>query len=140
MNLLYFFGITILSVFLFEHIGRVNNFLYRPTYAIDSLYEICKTLFTKLGIIFAQLSSWLYQLKEILYLQLEELFITSQELFTSLLSLLITPFYFTKGYLDTVMTYLADGYLIYFGSMVLIIIVALLVINRQKIRIYFTNK
>lgn len=138
--MLYLFGLIGIIVFLFEHIGRINDFLFRPTYFINELYEMCKTLFTKFGVIFAQMSSWLYQLKEILYLKLEELAVTFFQLCKSIFELLITPLYFCKGYLDTVKTYLTDGYLIYIGSFFLFLLIVKLITNRHKIRNYFARK
>lgn len=139
--MLLFAGLFGLVIFLWEHIGKVKDITFRPTYFINELTAILVKIATKLGVLFAQISSWLYEIKEILNLRLKELALTFFELFDSILKLFIKPtINFFEGYYETAKEYLSDNYLIYIGSFLLIMLLIVLVTNRSKIRAYFNKK
>ena len=90
MILIYSFS----SLIIWQHIARVYNLKYRPSYFLERGADLCIYFWTKLGELFARLSSYIH------YLRLEELAISTRELIEPLWNSLTSFVYFLKGYMN----------------------------------------
>ena len=100
-------------LFLIEHICRVNDFCLRPTYLLDIMTDILRSIFTTVGTIFAQISSF------IRWLHCKEMLDTLFDILTSIWNFTTSPFYLLKGYIEKACSYGFGGYTVYIGSVVL---------------------
>lgn len=104
--------IIVSNVILWEHVARINAFIYKPTFFLGIIAEASKTLFYHLGRYFAYFSSF------IKYLHLEELSHTCKELTFAITELLFSWTKTIKGYFDFIterkfeMSYVTTGSLI----------------------------
>ncbi len=104
-----FILLTVLS----EHFGRLNDIQYRPTFFLNKIADYSTDLFEYCGYIFAVLSSFYDKL------QLTEVLKTMVQLIGSVFSIIISPFYFNKVYVETAHTYVFPP-LIFLGSITLV--------------------
>lgn len=106
-----------LTVFLWEHVGRINNVDIRPSVALNWLSEKSEDFFRFLGFLWAKLSSFLS------WLDFEEMFRTLQDLIKPLISIYTSPLMMIKGYTTTLREY-DNWYMLIIGSLMIIAISA----------------
>lgn len=111
-------GVGLLALFGWEHSCRLHKIQYRPTVALDALTKKSRQLFTFIGASLANLSSFLT------WIDLTEVYGTLYGLFWSGSDLALSFLYVLKGYFDQACRYVKRSYLVYLGSLILILIMA----------------
>jgi hypothetical protein len=87
------------SAFLFEHIARKNGSNIKPSTVISFLADKSFLFWNKLGYYCAKLSSFYT------YIDIKEIYQTLDDLFGPTVKLIISPYQFIKGYVDTALSY-----------------------------------
>ena len=100
---------------LWEHAGRVLKSNFKPSIAINSTIEPLQNWFEYIGESFARISSYLHWLK------LDELATTLKDLFIPIVKIFTAPVFGIKGYLTYTWKNFNNPYIIYIGSILLII-------------------
>lgn len=112
--------ITLFSL-LVEHVGRICDIQLRPSYFLEIVATYAIDMFSFIGTQFARLSSF------ILHIQIEGLMITIRDFLIPLIDIITSPIWMVDGYIRQVWTYSYNSWQIYFGSMIIIIIIFCLV-------------
>ena len=117
--------VTILGVFLGEHLGRLYDITYRPSFYLWWTANKAQYFWEVGGRIFAIASSFVHELK------LEEIFLSIRSLAEPSIRIVFSPFHFFKGY-SKVMEAYKFPILITVGSVILVAL-ALYACRRSKV-------
>jgi hypothetical protein len=113
LNTLKFFSF-LMTIFGWQHLGRVYDITHRPSYYITQLAELCEFCWTKLGNFLAYLGSYYHYL--VYYSQ--EIVVSVMELMTAVFRCLASYTFLFVGFWETARSY-ANPQLVLFGSMLL---------------------
>jgi hypothetical protein len=103
---------TLSFVFLWQHIFRVNDIKYKPSYFITKLAIVLETLWNQIGTYFALLSSFYHYV----YFYAQELLISLMEITTSVLRFIAAPCYLIYGFLEAATVYVKP-HLVWMGGL-----------------------
>jgi hypothetical protein len=106
---------TFSFVFLWQHIFRVNDIKYKPSYFITKLAIVCETLWNQIGTYLALLSSFYHYV----YFYAKELLISLMEITTSVLRFIAAPCYLIYGFLEAAASYVKP-HLVWVGGVIVI--------------------
>ena len=110
INYSFAFSVTVIGLFVWEHIGRLKNWSIRPSVPLQFTSDQLSNLFNWSGKQFAILSSFLT------FINLDETKKTLYDLVKPILGIIVSPYYFIKGYIDKAITYDFKTWQIYLGS------------------------
>jgi len=90
--------------FFWEHVARLNNIDYKPSWVFNHIAIFCNNLFERLGKVLGMTSSYFW------FLKLGELKKTICDLFSPLWSTLTSPFSIGIGWINYVQTFLGENF------------------------------
>jgi len=108
-------SVSIFTVFLWQHIFRINDIKYKPSYFITKAAIVLETVWNTLGTYLALFSSFYHYM----YFYAKELVISLMEISTSLLRFVSAPCYLIYGFLETAASYVKP-HLVWAGGMRLV--------------------
>lgn len=109
------------SIFTWEHIGRLYDVNVRPTFILDSITTVAIDVWEFCGRCFAYVSSFIYHLK------LKEVAITFKDIGCSSLNFFFAPMFFLEGYFEIAKTYLNVDIIVVGSAIIVVVIVIALV-------------
>jgi len=121
----------VLTIFFWQHLGRVYDVTLRPSYFLTQVAIFCEFCWTKLGNLIAYLGSYYHYL--VFYSK--ELVVSMLELMAAGYRCLASYLYFFSGFWEMAMLY-AEPKLIVFGSILLGLVVIGLMLWYFKIDIW----
>jgi len=104
---------ALIALVMYEHVGRINKYKYRPSIFLNWVARVAQSCFRNLGKFFAILSSF-YEL-----INFHELKQTLEDLCNPIIELVRSPFYIIVGYVKQMSVY-DHPYLIIIGSVTIV--------------------
>lgn len=111
-------GLIFLSIFSWEHISRLQEIKYKPSYFLYSFYRELTWMFNKMGHYLATMSNFLSWFK-VNYL-LNSFLTTMSCLASPLIKISFSWWYFFGGYMDSIVKYYRNPVYILAGTTILI--------------------